>query len=175
MKKEYINLLKTTIWLTGLPCSGKTTIAKSLKEELTNGGYNTVHLDGDDVREKLNEDLGFSEKDRYENLRRVAHIAKLFNENGSLIIASFVSPTNKMRDMIKKIIGNMKLVYVKCSLETCEKRDTKNMYKKARLGEIKNFTGISAPFEEPRADIIVDSENDDIKKCVGKILEELKL
>jgi len=163
-----------TIWLTGLPCSGKTTIAKSLKAELINRGYNTVHLDGDDVRENLNEDLGFSEKDRYENLRRVAHVARLFNKNKNLVIASFISPTKRMRDMIKKIIGNMKLVYIKCSLETCKKRDVRGMYKKASLGEIKNFTGISAPFEEPKADITVDTENNDLKKCVQKILDELK-
>jgi len=163
-----------TIWLTGLPCSGKTTIAKSLKAELINRGYNTVHLDGDDVRENLNEDLGFTEKDRYENLRRVAHVARLFNKNKNLVIASFISPTKRMRDMIKKIIGNMKLVYIKCSLETCKKRDVRGMYKKASLGEIKNFTGISAPFEEPKADITVDTENNDLKKCVQKILDELK-
>ncbi len=164
-----------TIWLTGLPCSGKTTIAKSLKEELVNRGYNTVHLDGDDVREKLNKDLGFSEKDRCENLRRVAYVARLFNENNNLVIASFVSPTNRMRKMVKEIIGNMKLVYIKCSLQICEKRDTKGMYKQAHLGKIKNFTGISAAFEEPEADIIVNSENNNQEECAQKILQELKL
>jgi adenylyl-sulfate kinase len=168
MKKNF------TIWLTGLPCSGKTTIAKKLKEELNKKGFSTVHLDGDDIREKLNADLGFSEEDRSENLRRVAHVARLFNENGNLVIASFVSPTNKMRNRIKEIIGNIKLVYVKCDLETCKKRDTKNMYRKARMGEIKNFTGISAPFEDPEnVDIVIDSQNNNVETCAQEILNKL--
>ena len=173
---EYIKTLRTTLWLTGLPCSGKTTLAKRLKEELDNRGYKAVSLDGDDVRGKLNEDLGFSAKDRNENLRRIAHVAKLFNENGNFVIASFVSPTNAYRKMAKEIIGNFKLVYVKCSVETCEKRDVKGMYKKARTGEIKDFTGVSAPFEEPKdADIVVDTEKNDLETCVNAILTNLKI
>ena len=172
---EYIKTLRTTLWLTGLPCSGKTTLAKRLKEELDNRGYKAVHLDGDDVRGKLNEDLGFSVEDRKENLRRIAHVAKLFNENGNFVIASFVSPTNEYRRMIKETIGDFKLVYLKCSAETCEKRDVKGMYKRARLGEIKDFTGVSAAFEEPtNADIIVDTENQDPETCVNQILSSLK-
>jgi len=174
--EEYANLLKTTIWFTGLPCSGKTTLAKRLKEELDNKGYKAVHLDGGELREKLNEDLGFSEKDRYENLRRVAHVARLFNENRNLVIASFVSPTNKMRNMVRGIVNNMKLIYVKCSLDECKKRDTKNMYQRAYAGEIKDFTGISAPFEEPETpDLVIDTENNNPEQCVQKILDELKL
>jgi adenylylsulfate kinase len=173
---EYIKLLRTTIWLTGFPCSGKTTLAKRLKEELDNRGYKTIHLDGDDIRGKLNADLGFSPEDRKENLRRIAHVSKLFNENGNLVIASFVSPTNELREMIKEIIGHFKLCFVKCSVETCEKRDVKGMYKKARNGEIKEFTGISAPFEEPEnPDIIIDTEALDVESCVKKILESLKI
>ncbi len=172
---EYIKSLRTTIWFTGLPCSGKTTLAKKLKEELDNRGYSTVHLDGDDIRGKLNEDLGFSYKDRRENLRRVAHVARLFNENGNLVVSSFISPTNELRSMVRGIIENISLVYVKCSLETCEKRDEKEMYKKARKGKIKNFTGVSDLFEEPKADVIVDTEHNDVKTCVGKILNELDL
>ena len=173
---EYIKTLRTTLWLTGLPCSGKTTIAKRVKEELDNRGYKAVSLDGDDVRGKLNADLGFSEEDRNENLRRIAHVAKLFNENGNFVIASFVSPTNEYRSMVKEIIGNFKLVYVKCSVKTCEKRDTKGMYKKARQGEIKDFTGISAPFEEPDgADIVIDTEHNDPETCVNTILMSLKV
>ena len=168
---EYIKTLRTTLWLTGLPCSGKTTLGKRLKEELDNLGFKAVHLDGDDIRGKLNADLGFSDKDRKENLRRIAHVARLFNENGNFVIASFVSPTNEMREMVKEIIGNFKLCFLKCSLETCEKRDTRGMYKKAREGEIENFTGISAPFEEPEdADIIVDTEALNVEDCVKKIL-----
>ncbi len=169
---EYIKTLRTTLWLTGLPCSGKTTLAKRLKEELDNRGYNTTHFDADDVRGALNEDLGFSKEDRKENLRRVAHVAKLFNQNGIFVIASFVSPTNDLREMVRNIIGNFKLVYVKCDLRICEQRDTRGMYKRARLGEIPEFTGISAPFEEPNADIVVDTQNKGVEGCVWKILHE---
>ncbi len=172
---DYINSLKSTVWLTGLPCSGKTTLAKRLKEEMENRGIKTAHLDGDDVRGKINEDLGFSEDDRKENLRRVAHICRLFNENGNAVIASFVSPTNEMRSMIQSIIPYMKLVYVKCSLEECERRDVKGMFKKARAGEIKGFTGIDDPFDEPRTEFIIDTEQHDIETCVAQLLKILHL
>lgn len=172
---EYIKTLRTTLWLTGLPCAGKTTLAKRIKEELDNRGYHTTHLDGDDVRGALNEDLGFSKADRMENLRRIAHVAKLFNRNGVFVIASFVSPTNEMRDMIKKIVGNFKLVYVKCDVSVCEERDVKGMYKRARLGEITEFTGISAPFEEPKADIVIDTENMNVEECVKETLNKLNI
>jgi len=172
---DYLKTLKTTLWLTGLPCAGKTTIAKRLKEELDNRGYYTNHLDGDDVRGALNEDLGFTPEDRKENLRRIAHVSKLFNKNGTFVIASFVSPTNELRNMIKGIVENFKLVYVKCSLKECEKRDVKGMYKRARTGEIPQFTGVSAPFEEPKnPDIVVDTENSNLEECVKQILTNLK-
>jgi len=171
---EYIRLLRATIWLTGLPCSGKTTIAKRLKEELDNRGFKTVHLDADDIRNKLNSDLGFSPADRKENLRRVAHVAKLFNDNGNFVIASFVSPNEEYRRMIKEVIGNFKLVFVKCRLEVCEKRDVKGMYKKARTGEIHDFTGISAPFEEPPdAEIVVNTEYSTVEECVKEVLDKI--
>jgi len=172
---EYIKTLRTTLWLTGLPCSGKTTLAKRIKEELDNKGYNTAHLDGDDVRNSLNKDLGFSAEDRKENLRRIAHVAKLFNKSGIFVIASFISPTNELRKMVKDIIGNIKLVYVKCSANICEKRDVKGMYKRARLGEIPEFTGISAPFEEPDADIVIDTQTKNVEECVGEILKKLNI
>ena len=171
---QYIKLLCTTLWLTGLPCSGKTTLSKRLNEELNNRGFKAVHLDADDIRSKLNVDLGFSPEDRKENLRRVAHVAKLFNKNGNFVIASFVSPINEVREMARNIIGNFNLVFIKCSLSICERRDVKGMYKKARADEIEEFTGISAPFEEPLdADIVVDTEHDDIETCVRKILNML--
>lgn len=172
--REHIKLLRTTLWLTGLPCSGKTTLSKRLKDELNNRGFNTVCLDADDVRSRLNADLGFSPRDRMENLRRVAHVAKLFNDNGNFVIASFVSPLNEYRQMVREIVGNFKLVFVKCSLRICEERDVKGMYKKARAGEIKDFTGVSAPFEEPsNVDIIIDTEHRGVDDCVGDILNEL--
>ncbi len=171
---EYIKMLRTTIWLTGLPCAGKTVLSKRLKEELDNRGFKTVHLDADDIRSTLNADLGFSPEDRKENLRRVAQVAKLFNENGNFVIASFVSPTDELREMVRNIIGNFKLAFIKCSLKACEKRDTKGMYKKARTGEIKEFTGVSAPFEEPQdADIVIDTEQNSIEDCVKGILNML--
>src|SRR3989338_8764190 len=141
--------LDMTLWLTGRPCAGKTTLAKRLREELDKRGIRTVNLDGDDVRGRLNADLGFSPKDRKENLRRVDQVAQLFNENGNFVIATFITPTNELRDMVRSIIVHFKLCYVKCSPELCEKRDVKGMYKKARKGEIKDFTGVSVPFEEP--------------------------
>jgi adenylylsulfate kinase len=162
------------LWLCGLPCSGKTTLGKRLKEELDGRGYKTVHLDGDDIRRGLNADLGFSPEDRRENLRRVAHVAKLFNENGTFVIASFITPTNELREMVKEIIGNFKLGFLKCSLQTCEERDLKGMYRKARKGEIERFTGISAPFEEPlHPDIIIDTENNNLEDCIREILNKL--
>jgi len=171
---EYIKLLRTTLWLTGLPCSGKTTLSKRLKEELDNRGFKSVHLDADDIRTKLNADLGFSPDERKENLRRVAHVAKLFNENGNFVVTSFVSPTNEYRKMIKEIIGNFKLVFVKCSPQVCAQRDVKGMYKKAKAGELKDFTGVSAPFEEPPdADVVVDTERLGVEECVAKILESI--
>ena len=168
-----IKRVKTTIWLTGLPCSGKTTLAQQLKDKLDNKGIKSVLLDADDIRGGLNADLGFSQKDRIENLRRVAHVAKIFNDNGILVIASFISPTNKMRRMINKILKDIKLVYVKCDLKTCAARDVKGMYKKARQGIIKQFTGISAPFEVPdRADLVVDTAKNSLESCVKKILDK---
>lgn len=171
---DYIRLLRMTLWFTGLPCSGKTTLSKRLKDELNNRGFKIVHLDADDIRGKLNRDLGFSPEDRKENLRRVAYVSKLFNENGNFVVTSFVSPTNEYRKMIKEIIGNFKLVFVKCSPKICEERDVKGMYKKARNGEIKDFTGVSAPFEEPLdADIVVDTERNSIEDCVKEILDNI--
>lgn len=171
---DYLKLLHTTLWLTGLPCSGKTTLSKRLKEELDNRGFKTVHLDADDVRSKLNADLGFSPQDRKENLRRVAHVARLFNDNGNFVITSFVCPIDEYRWMAKEVIGNFKLVFIKCGPRTCEERDVKGMYKKARLGKIKDFTGVSAPFEDPSdADIIVDTEHQSIEECVKYILDEI--
>jgi len=164
-----------TIWLTGLPCSGKTTLGKRLKKELIELGYNVAHLDGDILREGLNEDLSFSEEDRIENLRRAAHISRLFNENGQIIIASFITPTNEMRKKVKEIVGNIRMVYLKCSLEECEKRDVKGMYAKARKGMIKGFTGIDSPFEEPNEAIVINVEKQSIEESIKEILKNLLL
>ncbi|MDD5079446.1 MAG: adenylyl-sulfate kinase [Candidatus Omnitrophica bacterium] len=171
---EYIKLLRTTLWLTGLPCSGKTTIAERLKEEMSNRGFKAVHLDADDVRSTLNSDLGFSPDDRKENLRRIACVAKLFNDNGNFVIASFVSPSDELRNMVKDIIGNFKLAFVKCSPKVCEQRDVKGMYKKARAGQIRDFTGVSAPFDSPaHPDMVINTESRNVEDCVREILDKI--
>ncbi|MDA9809941.1 adenylyl-sulfate kinase [Flavobacteriales bacterium] len=149
-------------WLTGLSGSGKTTIAKLTAERLHSDGILTQVLDGDNIRLGVNNNLTFSEADRTENIRRIAEITKLFIENGVVTICCFISPTKKLRSLAKKIIGSKDFneIFVNTSLEDCKKRDTKGLYKKAALGEIKNFTGISAPFEEPiSAELIIPTQN----------------
>jgi adenylylsulfate kinase len=167
---------RTTIWLTGRPCSGKTTVAAALAARLRSRGIRTTLLDGDVVRKGLSSDLGFSDADRRENLRRVAHVAQLFNDNGQCVIAAFVSPTEELRRMVRGIIRNFRLCYLRCSPETCEKRDVKGMYGRARSGKIPQFTGVSAPFEEPRQpDVVLDTERNDVETCVAQVLEALEL
>lgn len=164
-RKEKENLLSqkgTCFWLTGLSGSGKTTIAKLTAEKLHSDGILTQVLDGDNIRLGVNNNLTFSEEDRTENIRRIAEITKLFIENGVVTICCFISPTKKMRSLAKKIIGSKDFneIFVNTSLEDCTKRDTKGLYKKSALGEIKNFTGVSAPFEEPiSAELIIPTQN----------------
>jgi adenylyl-sulfate kinase len=157
--------MKYTIWFTGLPCSGKTTLAEKLYERLDeNEKKGTSKLDGDIVRKWLNHDLGFSEEDRRENLRRVALLSRFLNGKiGKNVLASFVSPLNSYREEIKGIIGDgFKLVYVKSHPIACERRDIKGMYAKAHKGIIRGFTGVDAPFEMPaRPDLIVDTSYDE--------------
>ncbi len=173
--RDYLATISPTFWFTGLPCSGKSTLAKQLKIYLADNNRSLFHLDGDLLRNSINQDLGFSDKDRKENLRRAAHLAKILNGKGQGVICSFITPTNEMRKMIRKIVPNFTSIYVKCSLEECIRRDTKGMYKKAKEGKIKNFTGISAPFEEPEdADVVVDSEKLSIGGCLEKIIKEAK-
>ena len=139
------------LWFTGLSGSGKSTISDELEQLLFKAGIHTYLLDGDNIRLGLNKGLGFSETDRNENLRRIAEVARLFVDAGIVVLSAFVSPLIKDRDMIRGIIGegNFIEIYINTSLEECERRDVKGFYKKARRGEIKNFTGISAPYEPP--------------------------
>ncbi len=166
------------IWLTGLPSSGKSTIANEL-EYVLNSKYK-VHsyiLDGDNIRQGLNKDLGFSREDRAENIRRVAEVAKLFVDAGLVVITAFISPYKKNRELAKNIIGKDEFieVYVKCPLDICEQRDPKGLYKKARAGEIKNFTGISDPYEEPdNPDIVLETHKLTVSECVNKIIDYIK-
>ena len=150
-KEELLNQNAYTIWLTGLSGSGKTSIAQILELELHEMGFVTMLLDGDNVRDGLNNNLDFTEAGRKENIRRIAEVNKLFNDCGIITINCFVSPTNDVREMAKTIIGPKSFleIFVNTPLSECEKRDVKGLYAKARAGKIPNFTGISAPFEEP--------------------------
>jgi len=151
-KEKLISQKGLCIWLTGLSGSGKTTIAKNVSYRLHKQGYITQVLDGDNIRLGINKNLSFSIEDRLENVRRTAEIAKLFIQNGIITICCLVSPNEEIRELAKKIIGQKDFfeVFIDTSIEECEKRDTKGLYKKARKGEINNFTGISSPFEKPK-------------------------
>lgn len=140
-----------TVWLTGLPSSGKTTLGTGLKQFFFTTNINVILLDGDEVRKSICSDLGFSENDRSENIRRVAAIAKLMNDQGFVVICCFVSPLISIREMAKQIIGEDRFceVFVDAKVETCNKRDVKGLYKKANSGIIKDLTGVSAPYENP--------------------------
>ncbi|MFW9821478.1 MAG: adenylyl-sulfate kinase [Candidatus Thorarchaeota archaeon] len=163
-----------TLWFTGLPCSGKSVLADSVADDLINRGMKVERLDGDIVRKSLTRDLGFTEEDRNMNIERVTFVAKLLTRNGVAVLASFISPYNKIRDYSRKEIGEYILVYVKCSLQVCEERDVKGLYAKARAGEIKDFTGIDHPFEEPdNPDIIVETDKQNVEECKVRILEAL--
>lgn len=174
------NLIKdkigTTIWFTGLSGSGKTTMANHLQKALLSKGVPSVILDGDEVRKTINNDLGFTISDRAENNRRIAEIAKIINNSGVVAICAFITPTNKIRENIKRIIGANKfvLVFIDTPLKTCEKRDPKLLYKKAKEGKVKNFSGISSIFEKPtNPDIILDGLKS-IDENIEKLLFELK-
>ena len=173
-KEHRLGQRACVIWLTGLSGSGKSTIARRLEQELAKKGFLTQTFDGDIIRTGINSDLGFSEKDRTENIRRIAEINKLFLNCGIICINSLISPTNAIRKMAYDIIGrdNLIEVFVNASLETCEKRDTKGLYKKARAGLIKEFTGISSPYEPPEnPDILLNTEKMTVGECVAKCVE----
>lgn len=160
------------LWLTGLSASGKSTIAYALDRRFIDSGVISYVLDGDNIRSGLNADLGFSPGDRKENLRRVSEISKLFIDAGVVVIAAFISPLQSDRDFVKSHFNKEDFleVYVKCSIEECEKRDPKGQYKKVKDGLIKNYTGISSPYEEPlNPDLIIDTEKTSIKEAVSLI------
>jgi len=163
-----------TLWFTGLSGSGKSALADAVAEDLKKKGMKVERLDGDIVRKSLTKDLGFTEEDRNMNIERVTFVAKLLTRNGVAVLASFISPYNKIRAYSRKEIGDYILVFVKCSLEVCEERDPKGMYAKARAGEIKNFTGIDHPFEEPdNPDITVETDINTIEESKRIILKAL--
>jgi bifunctional enzyme CysN/CysC len=166
------------LWLTGLSGSGKSTIATELERELFNLGRNVYVLDGDNMRHGLCSDLGFSHQDRTENIRRVGEMAKLFAEAGVICITAFISPYRADRDLVRRIMpeGRFIEVFVNAPLDVCEQRDPKGLYAKARAGEIKEFTGISAPYEAPqRPEIELHTDHFTVPESVGQIMEYLKV
>ena len=173
------NILKQNsrvIWMTGLSGSGKSTIAEALERKLFKNDFFCQVLDGDNIRSGINNNLSFELEDRLENIRRISEVSKLFLNAGVITINSFISPTIKMREMAKEIIGtdNFIEVYIKASLEMCEERDVKGLYKKARAGEIKGFTGIDSPYEIPVDPAwVVDTGADDVETAVEKLYDFL--
>jgi adenylylsulfate kinase len=165
------------LWFTGLSGAGKSTLAHAVEEELHKQGYRTIVLDGDNVRHGLCSDLGFSDGDRSENLRRIGEVSKLFVEAGLITLAAFISPIRVDRLGLRNMMheGDFFEIYCKCSIEVCEYRDIKGMYKRARAGEISNFTGVSSPYEEPEhPDLLVDTGTLSLQDSVALVLQFLK-
>lgn len=164
------------IWYTGLSGSGKSTLALAVEKALHDRGCRTIVLDGDNIRHGLNKNLGFSPEDREENIRRIGEVAKLFVEAGMVVMTAFISPYRADRDKARALVpDDFVEVYVKADLDVCEERDPKGLYKKARAGEIKQFTGISAPYEEPlNAEVEVDTGKASLEDCVQRVLEVLQ-
>lgn len=180
--REKLNKHKSiAVWFTGLPCSGKSTIAHNVEKKLYEYGIRTYTLDGDNVRHGICSDLGFTTSERFENLRRVAEIIKLFLDAGIVILAAFVSPMKSQRELVRNIIGSKDLIeiYCKCPIDICKSRDTKGHYRKATLGLISNFTGIDSPYEEPtNPDLILNTDKFTIEESsdlvVSLILNRIK-
>jgi adenylylsulfate kinase len=166
-----------TIWMTGLSGSGKSTLAVALEKRLWDRGIRSYVLDGDNVRHGLNKDLGFSPKDRTENIRRIGEVAKLFTDAGVINTTAFISPYRADRDSVRALMaaGDFIEVHVDCPVEVCERRDVKGLYKKARAGEIPEFTGISAPYEEPLSpELTIRTDKDGEDECLNQILGYLE-
>lgn len=175
-KERLLNQRGCAIWFTGLSGSGKTTIARHVEQELAEQGLLTQVLDGDNIRTGINNNLGFSEEERTENIRRIAEVTKLFVHCGVVTLNCFISPTRQMRDMAREIIGQDDFieVFIDTSLEECEKRDVKGLYKKARAGEISNFTGIHEPFERPEnSEIHVLTDGRNVDECTAQVVDFL--
>lgn len=166
--------LPLVLWFSGLSGSGKSTLASALESHLHKQGIRTYILDGDNIRTGLNKDLDFSNESRKENIRRISEVAKLFVDAGVVVLTAFISPFEEDRNQAREIIGAKRFIeiHVDCPLEVCEERDVKGLYKKARAGQIKHFTGIDSPFEEPsNPDIIVDTANSSIELCLTQLVE----
>ncbi|MFZ2054405.1 MAG: adenylyl-sulfate kinase [Candidatus Aminicenantales bacterium] len=175
VEKKHDNQKGFTLWFTGLPCSGKSAVANRVAEILREKGMRIERLDGDIVRQDLTRDLGFSKEDRNENIRRVTFVAKLLTRNGVGVLTSFISPYRDVRVRSRREIGNFIEVYAKCALEECIRRDVKGMYQKAMRGEIKEFTGISDPYEEPEnPEILLQTDKETLEESVAVVLKKLE-
>lgn len=175
-KEKFLKQKARVIWMTGLSGSGKTTIAIAVERELNRRGFLTQILDGDNIRSGINRNLGFSSLDREENIRRIAEVSKLFVNCGIITLNCFVSPTNSIRNTAREIIGEDDFleVYVNTPFEVCEQRDVKGLYQKARRGEIKNFTGLDAPFEQPQHPFIeVQTADMTIEQSAQQVVEAI--
>jgi adenylylsulfate kinase len=176
-RQKLLNQNSFLLWFTGLSGSGKSTIANALEHKLHEEGFKTYALDGDNIRKGINNDLTFSPEDRKENIRRIAEVSNLMVDAGVVVLAAFVSPYKKDRENIARIVGNDNFVeiFVNTSLEECERRDVKGLYKKARAGEIKDFTGVNAPYEAPEApDVEIITDGLSIEECVLRIYDKIK-
>jgi adenylylsulfate kinase len=179
-RERNLNQRGCTLFFTGLSGSGKSTIATALERELFLQKKATYVLDGDNVRHGLCKDLGFTSADRQENIRRIGEVCKLFTDAGLIVLAAFVSPYKEDRDQVRSLLNNGETydfieIYVKASIETCEQRDPKGLYKKARAGEIPNFTGISSPFEEPiNPEVLLNTGDESAEDCVATLMKYLK-
>lgn len=176
--REKLNAHKGKIlWFTGLSGAGKSTLAHALEEKLHNGGTRTYVLDGDNVRKRLCKDLGFSEEDRIENIRRVGEVSRLMMDAGLIVMTAFISPFRKDRRIVRKLVekGDFIEIFCDADIDVCESRDTKGLYKKARSGEILDFTGISSPYESPEhPELIVESGSLTVEECVDEIIKYIK-
>ncbi|MEL6673194.1 MAG: adenylyl-sulfate kinase [Bacteroidota bacterium] len=175
-KEKQLKQKAKVVWLTGLSGSGKSTLAQGLEAQLYEAGYVSKLLDGDNIRSGINQNLGFTAEDRRENIRRIAEVARLFLDGGIICLCSFVSPTIEIRELARQLIGpdDFLEVYVNAPLEVCEARDVKGLYQKARAGEIKNFTGIDAPFEAPPAPFLeIKTVDMDLKQSLQLLWDHL--
>ena len=178
-RRNQLNKHKSVVvWFTGLSGSGKSTLSHSVEEKLHNLGCRTFVLDGDNVRHGLSSNLSFNNDDRKENVRRIGEVAKLMMDAGVITMTAFISPFREDRDLVRKLLPQDDFIeiYCKASLETCESRDVKGLYKRARAGEIKNYTGIDSPYEAPNnPELIVDTEHESLEESVSKVIDFLKV
>ena len=177
LRKKLTNQKPILIWLSGISGSGKSTIANELEKKLYENNFLSYLLDGDNIRIGLNKDLGFTDDDRKENIRRISEVSRLMLDAGLIVITAFISPFKEERQLAKSLVleENYFLVHVDCSVEKCEERDVKGLYRKARAGEIKNFTGIDSPYEVPEnPNLIVNTEKENVDESVEKIFNAIK-